>query len=411
MPAATVSNMSALLKDIWHSSLEQSFYEESPLLAMVPKDTGWSGNSYEVVISYGPTNGRSTAFDVALATRKNSKTTKMVATTNDNYVIWSIDHKLIQLSRNDAGAVERALTTELEGATTKFKRSLCWMLYGNGGGAVARVSTTVSPSGSTVTLADRRKARNLEPGDQVEFYSNDGAMYAAAGTNRGVILEVQSVALQAGTVTFTSAVPAAVATGDYIVPLGDYRNAIYGLDAYISNVADASVGTLWTMDRTLSRHRLAGVRVGGKGLQIEDAVKRALVRAGDAGAKPSHIFMNTDDYYSLEMANQTKKLGSALNEKVGAIGFSGLMFVRPGGGEVRVYPDSDCPKNIIYGLKLDDCVLRTAGPMPDFLTLNGNKYDMEPAANAFQGRMGGYGQFIIHNPGQHFVLDMTLADS
>jgi hypothetical protein len=24
--------------------------------------------------------------------------------------------------------------------------------------------------------------------------------------------------------------------------------------------------------------------------------------------------------------------------------------------------------------------------------------------------MGGYGQFVVHNPGQHIVLDLTLSD-
>lgn len=412
MPAAaTTSNFSSILKDIWHDTLEAQYYEESPALAMIPKDTGWSGQSYDVVLNYGPTSGRSTVFSTALSNRSPSKMTRMVVTTSDNYIIWSVDHKLIQLSRNDAGAVERVLTGELERSTLKFKRSMCWMLYGDGGGTVARISTATAPSGATVTVNDKRKLRNIEPGDRLKAYSTSGAIYGAAGTERaGGAFEVSSVSYGAGTITFTSSVPGTWATGDYLAPEDDYRNVFYGFDAYIPNVADASVGTLWTCDRTVHRNRLAGIRVGGKGLQVEDAVKKMLSRGGDQGAKPSHLFMNTDDYYAFEMANQTKKFGSALNEKVGTIGFSGLVFTKPGGGEIRVYPDADCPKNIIYGLKLDDWLLRTAGEFPGFLTLDGKKYDMEPTANAFQGRMGGYGQLVCHNPGNSVVLDLTLSD-
>jgi hypothetical protein len=412
MPAAAnYSNFSQILKDVWHDTLEATYYEESPLLAMVPKDTGWSGNAYDVVINYGPVTGRSTKFETALANRGPSKVTRFVTTTNDNYVIWSVDHKLIQLSRNDAGAVERVLTGELERATMKFKRSMCWMLYGDGGGAVARIHASTAPSGTTVTVADKRKLRNIEPGDRLKAYSNSGAIYASAGTERsGGAVEVSSVSYSSGTITLVSSAPASWAVSDYLVPEDDYRNVFYGLDSYLPNVTDASVGTIWTCDRTVHRTRLAGVRIGGKGLQVEDAVKKALARGGDQGAKPSHIFMHTDDYYAFEMANQTKKFGSALNEKVGTIGFSGLVFTKPGGGEVRVYPDADCPKGIIYLLKLDDLLFRTAGDFPGFLTLDGKKFDMEPTANAFQGRMGGYGQFVVHNPGQHIVLDLTLSD-
>jgi hypothetical protein len=410
MTAANTVNTANILKDIWHDSLESTYYKEAPLLAMTPKDTSWSGNAYDVVVNYGPVAGRSSDFNTALALRAPSKFARMVITSNDNYVIWSVDHKQIQLSRNDAGAVERILTGELERATKKFKRSMCWMIYGDGGGAIGRISTVTAPSTVTVTLNDRRTIRNFEPGDQINAYSNSGAMYGSAPTLRaGGPATVLSISASLGTITLTANAPAAWATGDYLVPAGDSQNVIYGLDAYISNVADASVGTLWTMDRTLMRHRLAGVRVGGKGLQIEDAVKRALTECANLGADPSHVFMHPDDFYSLEMANQTKKFGTALNETVGKIGFSGLEFVKPGGTSVRVFPDADCPKGKIYLLKLDDIVLRTAGAFPDFLTLDGTKYDMEPTANAFQGRMGGYGQFVVHNPGLHCVLDMTLA--
>lgn len=414
MTAANTSNTSQILKDIWAEKLETQYYKDSPFLAMVPKDESWSGQSYDVVINYGPVAGRSTNFNVAKNLKAPSKFARMVVTSNDNYVLWSIDHKQIQLSRNDAGAVERILTGELDRATKKFKRSMCWMLYGDGGGSIAQISTTTSPSGATVTLADRRKIRNIEKGDSIEAYSASGAMYVSTPPTlrAGGPCIVSSVNATAGTITFESNVPATWATSDYLVPSGDSQNAFYGLDCYLPNIADASVGTLWGVDRTLTRHRLAGIRVGGKGLQIEDAVKRALVECSNLGADPTHVFMHTEDFFSLEMANQTKKFGSPLTETASKIGFSGIEFVRPGGSPVRVFPDADCPKGRIYLLNLDDCLLRTAGAFPDFLTLEkGTKYDMEPGANAFEGRMGGYGQFVIHNPGLHGVLDMTLAQA
>src|SRR6478736_5253767 len=154
MASANMTNMSQIFKTIWHDELEATFYKEAPLLAMVPKDTTWSGSNYDVVINYGPPSGRSSKFETAYARRNRSRVTKMSLTTFDYFALWSVDHKAMMASRNDAGAVERLLTGELTRSTKKFKRSVCWQRWGNGGGSIGRIHTSTAPSGTTITLAD-----------------------------------------------------------------------------------------------------------------------------------------------------------------------------------------------------------------------------------------------------------------
>jgi hypothetical protein len=400
--------MGSILKKIWHGKLEKVWYEDAPFMAMVAKDTGWTGDTYEVVLSYGTPAGRSCTFNTALAQRAASPVTKMSITRARNFGIWSVDQELIAITKSDAGAVEEAFKGETERAILKLKRSMCWMLWGDGGGAIGQCSA--APVANVITLSDRRKVRNFEIGDVLVAYDGSGAIYTTAPTvrNGGATATVTAVDFEAGTVTVDSA-PAGWTTNDYLFPAGDFQTCFVGVGAYVPNVATASVGTLFSMARTSQRQRLAGLRVGGKGMSIEAAVKFALQEGYTAGASPSHIFMNPADYYALEMANQSKKLGSSLTEKVGTVGFSGLVFTKPGGGDVKVYPDADCPVNTVYGLDMSKWKLRTAGAMPDFLTANGRQYDLEPTANALMGRIGGYGQLICTNPGANWVCDLTLA--
>lgn len=412
MSAANTSNLGQILKTIWtQDDINEVFYSDFPLLAMVKKDTSWSGEARVITVPWGQVAIGGSRFDVALANRRPSRVSKMTITTNDYFVIWSVDHKLITLSRNDTGAVMRALDRETKSAMKRMKRTLGWLMYGDGGGSVGSIA---SISTTTITLNRARDSRNFEPGMELEVYSNSGARYGSVGTNRPGTLTVADggVNTRTGVITFTATVATAVplaAANDYLFPTGDYQNVFCGIDSYVPNVADASVGTLWSMLRTDFRNRLAGVRVGGKGQLVEEAIKRSLMRLGDAGGECSHVFLNTEDYYDLEMANQSKKYGT-LDTKVGTIGFRGMEFTGHNGKVVSVYPDPECPKNLIYGLDLSDCVFATAGEFPDFLTVNGNKYELEPAANAAQGRIGGYGQFYLETPGNHFVCDRTLAD-
>jgi hypothetical protein len=408
MSAANPTNMGDILKKIWHNKLESVWYEDAPFLAMVPKDTGWTGDTFEVVLAYGMPAGRSCTFSTALSQRAASTVDKMSITRSRNFGIWSVDQELIAITKKDAGAVEEAFKGETERTIKKLKRSMCWMLWGDGGGAIGQLSA--APAANVITLNDKSKVRNFEIGDVLVAYDGSGAIYTTAPTvrNGGATATVTAVDFEAGTVTVDSA-PGAWTTSDYLFPAGDFQSCFVGVKAYVPNVATSSTGTLFGLLRTSQRQRLAGLRVGGKGMSIEAAVKFALTKGTMAGATPSHIFMNPTDYYALEMSNQSKKLGSPLSEKVGTVGFSGLVFTKPGGGDIRVYPDADLDANLIYGLDLSKWKLRTAGAFPDFLTANGQQYDLEPTANALMGRVGGYGQLICTNPGANWVCDLTLA--
>jgi hypothetical protein len=407
--AANSTNQSAVLKKIWpQDAIQDLFYDEAPLVAMLPKKTDWSGSTLEVVLQYGQINGRSTEFSRAKANKQASKKTKMSISTSDNFALWSVEHKIIVQTRNDKGALVKALEGETKSALKKFKRSVCWQVYGNGGGSIGRVATSTTLSSTTLTLRSAQSFRNIDVGDVLTFASDDGSGSSPAGIRTGSV-EVTEVDPESLTVTVTPALNVGVpsiANTDFVFIDGDYANSMYGVEAYVPATAPST--SIWGMARSTQKRRLGGIRVGGKGMLIQEAVKKALKVAKDETASISHIFMSTDDFFNLEM-----NLGSTrqyADEKVGSVGFTGIQFVGGGSKPVKIFPDADCPVNVIRGFQMDTWTLHSMGEYPDFLNLNGgDKYMQEDASNSWEGRLGGYAQLYTDAPGYNFRLDMTVA--
>jgi hypothetical protein len=162
------------------------------------------------------------------------------------------------------------------------------------------------------------------------------------------------------------------------------------------------------MERVSNPDRLAGIRVGGKQLMIEEAIKKMLKRCTDSNAAITHIFCNTAQFNDLDMSLGTRRRYA--DEKVGSIGFTGIEFATRGGGRpIRVFEDPDCPENILHGLRLDSWVLSSMGKYPDFLTADGKEYITEESNNSWEGRIGGYAQLYTTAPGWNARLDLTAS--
>lgn len=407
MAAANITNLAAILKRIWpRDEMEEMFLTNHPFYAMVPKETDWSGDIRVIPVQYGVTNGRSSTFADAKSTKGATKVLRMNVETADNFALWSVDHKLIALSRNEKGAVVRALEHETKGAMQKFKRSLGMMVFGNGGGSIGRMPSTQTLTATTTTLTNVRDARKFEVGDVVVLSIDDGAQSAPAGVKNGS-LTVSAVNRKTGVITFDGAINAGVGTvavSDYIFPKGDYGNWIKGIDTYVPS-SDPST-TIWGMARTADPIRLGGLRVGGLNLLIEEAVKKALTESYYEDAEITHLFMNPSDFNNLDLSLGSQRRYA--DEKVGSVGFTGLQFVSGSNAQpVKCFQDPDCPASVIYGVQMDTWKFSSAGEYPDFLNINGNRYEQEEASNSFEGRIGGYAQMYTTAPGKNFRLDLT----
>ena len=411
MPSsASTVNYAAALTTIWpQEDVEEQFLTDFWLYAMMPKDTDWDGEARVIDIIYGATNGRSSTFANAKANKKQSKVKKMTIFTADEYSLWSVDHKLARLSRNNKGAVIKALTQESKSAIEKLKRAVQYKLWGDGGGSCGGAQIG-SFSTNNITLTDRRKARMLEEGDVINLAVDNGYT-AQAGVKAGT-LEVSAVNRKTGVITFTQNVTAGIPTAansDFIFIDGDYAVSLKGVEFYVPSNdpgVSSTPTTIWGMLRTADPVRLAGLRGSATGLQIQEAIKAILKEAKNEECKADTIALNPDNYLDLEL-----DLGSRVryvDTKVGNVGFSGIVFTSHGGKTVECYADPDCPYNTIRGFDFSGWTFASPGAFPDFLSMDGGRsLRTEDSTNSGEGRMGGYPQAYTERPRDNFVLQIS----
>ncbi len=411
--AATIVNVPQLLKNVWENDITDYFNDDQPFMGLVTHDHSWDGLYRLITVATGGMAGRSATFGDAKANKSPSSYLQMQVGVRDNFATWSVDHKLITLSRNDRGALVRALTEQTEDATDKLKASQNFMNWRDGGGAIGRFSTS---STNTGTLYDLNDARNMDIGDVIEFSADSGV--AGAGV-RAASLTVTGINWDTGVITFDanlSTVPG-YTNGDYLFHKGDYNLVFYGVSAYCTletpgtGIVPASV---WGMGRTAHPTLLAGSRFTASNLLAVEAIKKALAAAHRRKITTTHLFMPPEVYNDIEMSLQGQR--RYVEEKSGGVGYQALVFTTQGGKSVKCYSDPDIPKSpdattkYVFGLNLPEFKFHTAGPYPDWINSVGGgagKFMTEQNANATEGRLGGYGQLYTKSPKQHWNLALT----
>jgi hypothetical protein len=416
--AANIVNVPQILKDLWEDDIHDFFYSEAPLLAHMSKRTDWDGLLLKVTVQYGGMAGRSHDFTSAQTNKSPPKYKQMDVEVRDNFAIWSVDHKLITLSRNQRGALVRALAENTEKAMSKLKRSSCWGLWRNGGGAVGKISAI---STDTITLADVNDVRNFDLDDVIQLSADDGT---GGGGVRTGSLTIVGINEDAGTlkcnVNVTAGIPGAV-VGDFIFHSGDYNKAFAGIPAYvtINNPGTSGNGTstpasIWNMNRADFPTRLSGHRFTGTVATVVDDIQKALAKAFRRNCDISHLFVTPEIHQLIESSLGNNR--RYVDDNVGKIGFQALEFTALGGKRVRCYADADIPKSpdgtktLVYGLNMSTWRFHTADEYPMWLTsvANGStKFMLEANANQSEGRLGGYGNCYTKAPGENFVLILT----
>ena len=411
--AATSVNTPLLLKNIWEDLVEDYFNDEQPFMGLVSKMTDWVGLKRLVTVPIGGMAGRSATFGDAKANKGPPKYLQMEVQVRDNFATWSVDHKFIALSRNDTGALKRAMASSTEAAMSKIKSSQNFMNWRDGGGCIGRFS---SISTTTGTLYDKNDIRNVDIDDVIEFAADSGV---AAGGVISASSPITGINEDTGVITFADNIAAfaGISATPYIFHKGDYNLAFYGVPAYCT-IEEPGVGivpaSIWGMLRTAHPTLLAGSRFTGSNLMLIELLKSSLATAHRRKIKTSHIFASPERYNAIEMSLQGQR--RYVDEKVGNVGYKALVFTTQDGKDVKVYSDSDIPKNstattdYIFGLNLKEFKFRTAGEYPDWINKvadGAGKFMTEQNANATEGRLGGYGQLYTKALKQHWNLALT----
>ena len=397
-----MTNFAAALKQHYTSQrIENMVYKDNPFLAMVSKYESFGGENLKLPIKYGIPQGRSATFSDALANKTNSQLKAFLLTRKSNYSLADIDNETLEASKGNANAFIEAATTEIDGAIESATRSLAISLFGDGGGSIGQIDTTVA--GTTLTLNQADDITNFEVGMQIDFYTA-----ATGGTVRaGGPLTIDAVNRDAGSMTVSANLN--TITGltalDYIVPEGDYDLMLSGLEAWVPSTAPSSTDSFFGVNRSADATRLGGIRFDGASLPLEEALIGAASRAAREGGKPDVCFMNYSNFADLEKALGSKV--SYVNIKVKPeIGFRGIEINGPR-GVIKVIPDQNCPKDVAFMLDMSMWKLYSLGKAPKILDPDGLRFLRVSTADSVEVRVGYYAQLGCRGPGFNVRIALT----
>lgn len=418
--AANVVNVPQTLKNIWDEDIYDFMYEDQAYLGLVGKSSTFEGEFIKVTVMYGGMNGRSASFPDAQENMSPPLYKTMQVYTRDNFSLWAVDHKLVTLSRSQRGSLVRALAENTEKAASKFKRSSCYGIWANGGGAFAKIKTisTTTITNDTVAFYDINDIRHVDLGDAIQFAPDDG-YYGSAGVYGGSA-KVKSIDEDLGTVQFdrnVTNISGVAATTTWCFHAGDYNKVFHGVPAYVTlnkPGVNSEPTDIYGMVRTDFPTRLSGNRFATSRILLKEGTKKVLASCFRRNVKTSHIFAPPELYNDIEMSIEGQKRYT--DEKVGSIGYRALEFTMQGGKSVKVYSDADIRKSAdgtkqyMFGLNLDTWKFHSAEEYPMWLNTvanGGMKMTVEQNANASQGRLGGYAEHYTKAPGQNWVLEVT----
>lgn len=232
----TLTNAESVLKTVYLDVVSNQLNTEiNPFLAKIKQSTEdvW-GKEVRKLAPFGINGGIGAGTeDGDLPSAYGNQYVQFVSTLKNLYGAIEISDKAIRASSNSVGAFVNLLNAEMEGLLKASTFNLGRMLYGDGSGLVATVTT--AGTGSCVVDS----VRNLIEGLAVDIYIGEEKTAAAK--------RITAIDRDTKTVYFAD-VNLAVTMDSKLYVQGSYNNELTGLGAIFSDS-----NTLYGVDRTAHR--------------------------------------------------------------------------------------------------------------------------------------------------------------
>jgi len=382
--------------------VENLVYRDNPLFAMIPKDTSFTGESKKVPLIYGNPQNSSPDISVALAGSSTSQLKAFLITRVKRYSIANVDNEVLLASKGNSGAFLEAATLEIDGALHSCARHIAIDLFRTGGGSIGNVANT-SLATTTLTLSSVESVTNFEVGMILQLSATDGTGSVKAGQ-----LQIVAVDRSAGTLTVDANISTGVATAatnDYIFQKGSYGTTMKGILGWIPSTAPTAGDNFFGVDRSVDTNRLAGIRVDGSAMPIEEALIQAATLAAREGARPDHCFMSYANYANLEKSLSSKVVYVDV-KPTADIMFQAIVINGPR-GPIKVIPDQNCPSDRAFMLQMNTWKLHSLGKCPGLFDTDGTKWLRSSSTDGVQARVTSYHQLACYAPG--FNVNIKLA--
>ena len=376
--------------------VQNMVYKDNPLLAMMPKYTKFGGENMPIPLLYANPQRRSATFATGQANTSTSALKQFVLTRVKDYSFASITGESIKATERDSDAFLRYATMEIDGALHSLTRSLAVAMYRDGTGSIAQSEDNPNGSYANLTLINKDDVTNFEVGMEIAFYADASGK---PGADRGQNRIIQSIDRNATTkqITFTANIHVDVAYTDHLVQAGDVNAKVTGLEGWCPSAAPAATA-FFGVDRTADSTRLGGNRFDGSALPIEEALIGGASQVAREGGRPDVCMVDFATFSNLEKALGSKVVYDEAKGRDVDIGFAAISLRGPR-GTIKIVPDQNCQPNVAWMLQMDTWSLNTLGEAPMFLDLDNNRMLRESAADAYEVRLGYYGNCATNAPG------------
>lgn len=404
--SATVTTADAYLKN-WYSDERKAklVYDSYPLTSWIAKQTNCSGKKLITPVVYGAAQSMGATLTVAQTVDGNrggsSKSDDWTIDWGDYNAALSIDDKLIESGKGDAGAFWEAKKLEIDLWYNQFGEVLERYAFADAGRNLG--SFTISTG--VCTMVNAADIVNIHEGMELQASANSGDSGSDTLLGSGSIGYVFAVNQNAGTFTIATSNANAVAgtagtpgswTGTmYAFRSGDFggsgASAIFqGLGAWCPS-ADPTSTAFNGVDRTRNMIALSGTRIPSAeltGLDIEGRIKTLITRMCSRGyikmTDDVRCYLNPEKWQALADIMESKGYREITGKT--AIGGFDAITVVGGGRKVQVLAAQFCPVGTAFCLTRDAFKLHSLNDFPKDLNGDGLKMLRKAAANSYELR-------------------------
>ncbi len=336
----TMSNADSALKSAYLGVVsEQLNTSINPLLAKIKQTSQdvW-GKEIRRLAQYGINGGIGAGDeDGILPNPASNNYEQFILTLKNLYGTIEISDKAMRASENSSGAFVNLLNAEMEGLVKASSYNFGRMLFGDGSGILAKVS---SISQGVITVSS---VKNLVEGMVVDFRSaTDGSSIASATARRIVMIDRQAKTI---TVSGNALTSTTVPENSLITVQGSYNQEITGLGAIFK-----STGSLYGLSRDTHKWLVPYIKTN-VGEITESVIQTAIDYLDEnAGSKVDFIVCSSGVKRAFMNHLSTYKRNVDVLELTGgckALSYNGIPIVS----------DRFCPEGTMYLLNTNDFTL------------------------------------------------------
>ncbi len=390
---ATNALSTAVLRRRYQSGVPKAQFQKFPVFDAIEKKTDWTGDDCAIAVETEGPQGQGPDIPAAQAAAAQSKFYRAVITRKEYYGLVRIKGQALRTATlKGDGALVDLWTHELDGIEKTVLKYFECLTMGAGNGVLATISTGVT--GTEVTLTVAEDVNNLSVGMRVQLVSATTLSPTVRG-GYGVITALNRASGKASLAAAWDQTFNGATNGDSIVIAG--TAAVAGENTVPAGwrkwyEGGSTPGTWKGLARDDDPVRLASQTYDMTGLPMAESIIDLESLIQTQGHEPKlKLVCNPRDFRRVKQSLYGKVAFSS-GGGTPTIGFDGANW-SGNNGTISVLQSPFCPKQNVFLVRLDRFALYSAGSAP--MPMNFGKENMITLAtdDAAEARIGLYGEF------------------